>query len=402
MTAATTITTPAVRARPKNALSELNATFHELGFHRKLTGKILFEGVFMVTLMCGGIIIFFEYHSWWVKAFALWFSSLGLLAITTNAHSSAHYATSDKRWLNWTLQLVEYGFFIGLSATYWRNKHVVVHHPTPNVVGLDDDIDLLPWFALDEKAFNEAKGFKRWWFEHQWYLVPIIINFNALNLLYSSYKFLWKALRNPKERRALHWIDLGLVLAHYAVFMFLPMLWFPPLYCVAFWVVRYFGAGWAIFIAFAPAHFPAEALFLSKGNKDRAEYLRNRDFVLLQCATTCNIRTTWFGNLFCGGTDYQIEHHLFPGISHPHYPKMAPYVKRWCEEHGYPYRTVGMLEGFWKSWMAFRYPKPLRETEEVSRLMVEEAQRAFIEQGQLAAARLLGGEPARELADYTM
>ncbi|MEO9036604.1 MAG: acyl-CoA desaturase [Gemmatimonadaceae bacterium] len=380
----------------------MNSRFHEMGFHKKLTGRILFEGVFMITLMCGGIVIFFEYHSLWVKAFALWFSSIGLLAITTNTHTSAHYATSDKRWVNWALQLIGYSFFIGLSATYWRHKHVVVHHPTPNVVGLDDDIDLLPFFALDECAVQASTGFRRWWFDHQWLLVPIIINLNALSLLNSSYKFLWRALRNPEERKPLHLIDLSLVLLHYAVFMFLPMLWFPPLYCIAFWVVRYFCAGWAIFIVFAPAHFPAEALFLSKGNKQRAEYLRNRDFVLLQCATTCNIKTTWFGNLFCGGTDYQIEHHLFPGISHPHYPKMAPYVKAWCEEHGYPYRTVTFVEGFWKSWMSFRYPKPVRETEEVARLMVEEAQRDFIEQEHLAAAKLLGGNPARALADYTL
>jgi hypothetical protein len=51
--------------------------------------------------------------------------------------------------------------------------------------------------------------------------------------------------------------------------------------------------------------------------------------------------------------------------------------------------------------MTFRYPKPVRETEEVSRLTVEEARRDFIEQDQLAAARLLGGDPAKELADYT-
>lgn len=385
-----------------HALSELNKQFHAMGFHRKLTGRILAEGVLMVTLMVGGIFLFLAYESWWIRAFALWVSSLGLLAITTNAHTSAHYATSDKRWVNWTLQLVEYGFFIGLSATYWRHKHVVVHHPTPNVIGLDDDIDLLPWLALNETEFNESRGLKRFWFRHQWLLVPVIINFNALNLLVSSYRFLWSQLRDPAQRKALHWIDLGLILGHYAAFVFIPMLWFPPLYCVAFWVLRYFLAGWAIFIVFAPAHFPAEALFLSKGSKDRASYLKNRDFVLLQCATTMNIRTTWFGNLFCGGTDYQIEHHLFPGISHPHYPRMAPIVKKWCEEHGYPYRTVGFIEGFWKSWMTFRHPKPVHEAEEVIGVMAAAAERGFVvEQEELAKARLLGGDPSLELADYT-
>ena len=384
-----------------HALSELNRQFHELGYHRKPTGRLLLEGALMVTMMVGGIFIILSYDSWLVKAFAFWMSTCGVLGITTSTHTAAHYAASDRRWLNWTWQLVGYGFFIGLSATYWRHKHVIVHHPTPNVVGLDDDIDLMPWFAIDAESYRRSTGIKRWWFDHQWLLVPLVINFNALNLQVSSYRFLWSALRDPAQRKPLHWLDLAMVLGHFAAFVFIPMLWFPPLWCIGFWVLRYFGAGWAIFIAFAPAHFPAEALFLAKGSKDRASYLRNRDFVLLQCATTMNLRTTWFGNLICAGTDYQIEHHLFPGIAHPHYPKMAPIVKRWCEEHGYPYRTVGMAEGFWKSWMTFRHPKAVVESEEVSRLTVEEARRDFIVQDQLAEARLLGGDPARQLADYT-
>jgi linoleoyl-CoA desaturase len=387
---------------PVHALSELNKQFHTMGFHQKLPGRILLELVVVVSCMVGGILLFVAVENWLVRVVALWISSLGLLGITTNTHTSAHYATSSKRWVNWTLQLIGYSFFIGLSATYWRHKHVIVHHPTPNVVGLDDDIDLLPWMAINETEFAASRGLRRWWYRHQWMFLPIIINFNALNLLVSSYRFLWSALRDPGERKPLHWIDLSLIGAHYAVFMFLPMLWFPPLYCVGFWVIRYFLAGWAIFIVFAPAHFPAEALFLSRGNKDRATYLKNRDFVLLQCATTMNIRTSRFGNFFCGGTDYQIEHHLFPGISHPHYPKMAPIVKQWCEAHGYPYRTVGFLEGFWKSWMTFRHPKPVYDTEEVGDAVADAAQREFmIQQSELAAAELLGGDPERELSDYT-
>lgn len=344
-----------------HALSQLNKQFHALGFHRKLTGRIILELVLMVTMMVGGMLIIVQYDSWLVKAFGFWMSALGGLAITTNSHSAAHYATSDKRWVNWTLQLIGYSYFIGLSATYWRHKHVIVHHPTPNVVGLDDDIDLLPWFALDAKSYQESRGLKRWWFDHQWPLVPLIINFNALNLLHSSYRFLWGALRNPAERRLVHWIDFALVVGHFATFVFLPMLWFPPLWCIGFWLLRYFGLGWAIFIAFAPAHFPAEALFLSKGNKDRASYLKNRDFVLLQCATTMNIRTSWFGNLICGGTDYQIEHHLFPGVSHVYYPSMSSLVADFCRRNGYPYRTLGWGEGLWKTFAAFAHPRPVTD-----------------------------------------
>jgi linoleoyl-CoA desaturase len=37
---------------------------------------------------------------------------------------------------------------------------------------------------------------------------------------------------------------------------------------------------------------------------------------------------TWY----LGGLNYQIEHHLFPKISHIHYPRLAPIVERVCTE----------------------------------------------------------------------
>jgi fatty acid desaturase len=39
----------------------------------------------------------------------------------------------------------------------------------------------------------------------------------------------------------------------------------------------------------------------------------------------------------CGHLNYQIEHHLFPGVSQYHYPALAPIVKQTCKEFGLPY-----------------------------------------------------------------
>jgi linoleoyl-CoA desaturase len=38
-----------------------------------------------------------------------------------------------------------------------------------------------------------------------------------------------------------------------------------------------------------------------------------------------------------GGLNYQVEHHLFPRISHVHYPAISRIVKATCQEHGLPY-----------------------------------------------------------------
>eukprot|EP00811_Abedinium_folium_P002511 NODE_12305_length_1233_cov_3.825497.p1 GENE.NODE_12305_length_1233_cov_3.825497~~NODE_12305_length_1233_cov_3.825497.p1 ORF type:complete len:344 (+),score=66.89 NODE_12305_length_1233_cov_3.825497:73-1032(+) len=51
-------------------------------------------------------------------------------------------------------------------------------------------------------------------------------------------------------------------------------------------------------------------------------------------------------DIFCylfGGINFQIEHHLFPSISHMHYPAIAPIVKRTCMEFDIPYYNCPSL-----------------------------------------------------------
>ena len=38
---------------------------------------------------------------------------------------------------------------------------------------------------------------------------------------------------------------------------------------------------------------------------------------------------------FVGGLNYQIEHHLFPKVSHVHYPEISKIVMAKCKELGY-------------------------------------------------------------------
>ena len=44
-----------------------------------------------------------------------------------------------------------------------------------------------------------------------------------------------------------------------------------------------------------------------------------------------------FVRWFTGGLNYQVEHHIFPNISHIHYSKIADIVKRTAKEFNLPY-----------------------------------------------------------------
>jgi linoleoyl-CoA desaturase len=63
-----------------------------------------------------------------------------------------------------------------------------------------------------------------------------------------------------------------------------------------------------------------------------------QEWAIHQVSTTANFDTdnkiiSWL----LGGLNFQIEHHLFPRISHIHYPKISELVKETCKEYNVKY-----------------------------------------------------------------
>jgi hypothetical protein len=63
-----------------------------------------------------------------------------------------------------------------------------------------------------------------------------------------------------------------------------------------------------------------------------------QDWCKMQIHNSGNFAAAWpiWSRLF-GGINHQIEHHLFPNVCNYHYPRIAPIVKRFCIENGFPY-----------------------------------------------------------------
>ena len=62
---------------------------------------------------------------------------------------------------------------------------------------------------------------------------------------------------------------------------------------------------------------------------------------------------SWLLTFYTGGLNYQVEHHLFPGICHVHYPKIAKIVKETAKEYNVPYYEHKTFWGALKSHVAF-------------------------------------------------
>ena len=117
----------------------------------------------------------------------------------------------------------------------------------------------------------------------------------------------------------------------------------PMLFSGAHWAQVLFGwclmqliAGFLLAIVFQPAHVMEEHDYqmAEKGAQLDVDPLTH------QLRTTSNFGTNSRLFTWCvGGLNHQIEHHLFPNISHVHLRNIAPIVKKTAEEFGIPYRS---------------------------------------------------------------
>jgi linoleoyl-CoA desaturase len=74
---------------------------------------------------------------------------------------------------------------------------------------------------------------------------------------------------------------------------------------------------------------------------------------------------------FVGGLNYQIEHHLFPRISHVHYPAISKIVMEKCKEFNLPYNKYDTMSEAVASH--FRVMKQLGKRPEALALQVKAA-----------------------------
>jgi linoleoyl-CoA desaturase len=96
----------------------------------------------------------------------------------------------------------------------------------------------------------------------------------------------------------------------------------------------HYTAGLILSLVFQLAHIMDEAdmpIPDSEGN------IKN-NWAIHQLKTTVNFASSnKLVNWFTGGLNHQIEHHIFPNISHVHYNKIAGIVKKTVKEFKLPY-----------------------------------------------------------------
>jgi linoleoyl-CoA desaturase len=255
-------------------------------------------------------------------------SAIGFNVMHDGGHGSFSKSKLVNRMAAFSLNV------LGGNSFIWNTKHNIIHHSYTNVAGVDDDINIQPWMRMS----SSQKRLKLHKYQHVyfWGLYAMLYILWIFLLDYNKY-FKSKVGDVPLKKMSLmdHINFWFFKVVHAFIFIALPIY----MTSVAAWAIGFFitavVTGLLISIVFQLAHTVEHTTF-PVANIDTNKI--DNEWAIHQVNTTANFATN--NKLVCwlvGGLNFQIEHHLFPKISHVHYPAVSKIVRQACADHGIQY-----------------------------------------------------------------
>ncbi len=278
----------------------------------------LFAAAILVTLVTSNFAV--QMAGAVLLAFAL--GQGGLLM-----HDTTHRQTNRPGTFNDFLSLLTGPCMLGISSEWWIDKHNR-HHSHPNQLGQDPDIEI--GLAFTPEQAREANGFLRFIVKYQAFFFFPLLLLEAFHLKLASVKFL-------RRNRSPHRLLETLLLSAHNVGLVVFAIWaLGPWRALAFLGLSHALTGLYVGAIFAPNHKGMEML----------EEDTPLDFFRRQVITARNVRRSWFNDMWYGGLNYQIEHHLFPNMPRNRLGEAQRIVRAFCRERGVPYHETGMLRSY--------------------------------------------------------
>ena len=328
----------------------VNEYFNSRNLSRNGNSEMIFKTAFMFTLyiipyalIISGVVS----NVWWMLALsAVMGVAVGGIGLSV-MHDANHGAYSSKKWVNNLLGLSRN--VVGGNAFNWKVQHNVLHHTYTNIHDVDEDIS--PRGVLRLSPHGEWKAFHRFQHFYAWFFYGLM---TLVWVLVKDYVRIVKYQKDGlvKKQRAsigVEWTVLLLSKAIYITYIFvIPVLvlsvtWWQLL--IGFLLMHYI-AGFILAVIFQPAHVIDGTDYPLPNGEGKMD----NSWAIHQLHTTTNFANrnrllSWY----VGGLNFQVEHHLFPGVCHVHYRKIARIVEQTAKEFGVPYKAeatfIGALRG---------------------------------------------------------
>jgi fatty acid desaturase (delta-4 desaturase) len=240
-------------------------------------------------------------------------------------HDANHGAVSKRPWVNKL-----YGYsqdWIGGSRLLWIRQHVVGHHVHTNRENYDPDTQA--GAALNLSHYTSPRPYmsvQNYYFAPLLHLLGLQWVFGQMHSLLSMN---FKGKRIPASLTKERNIAVAFRVLFYLRRFVIPFALHPTVHsivCMYVWL----GVG-ALYLGF---FFILSHIF--EGSKGMSEKAANIDWTRQQIESSSTLCGSWLG-VSNGGLNYQIEHHLFPRMSHAHYAAISVPVREACARNGVHY-----------------------------------------------------------------
>lgn len=276
----------------------------------------------------------------WGKLFLTFCMGTGIAGIGfCIAHDAMHgaysHSTKINKWLSLTMDLA------GSSTYTWHLKHNLSHHSFTNIHHFDEDIRGVKLIRFSPYArfypfhrYQHLYGF----FLYAFVYLNVVFIYNFQQLFQKEFGAFRKIIHPASE--VIKMILWKLFFVFYTIVVPLMILNIPLWQFVLGFLSMSITAGVILGLIFNLAHIVEETNFPLP---DQNQKIANT-WAIHQLETTNNFAPenkllTWY----CGGLNYQIEHHLFPHICSVHYPAISKIVKETALKYGLPYHSHSTL-----------------------------------------------------------
>jgi linoleoyl-CoA desaturase len=279
--------------------------------------------------------------------------ALAACALAFNVfHDANHGAWSERTSTNLALSRMTC-IVLGPARFFWRYKHHTLHHRGPNVSKWDDDVESRGFLRLSP----QQPWRPRYRYQHRFAFLLYAFNTIEWVFIKDFVQLLTGRLNEHQATPTMSRSDIlefwTCKLAHFAGFVLLPFMFHPALEVLVALGVVHVAMGFILTVVFQLAHLNEHAAFPAAAEGSRSAV--DSDWGAHQLLTTMNFATqSRVINWFTGGLNFQIEHHLFPAMSHTYYPEVSAIVRSTVAEFGLPYHyEVCLLDGMCRLLMLF-------------------------------------------------
>jgi len=264
-------------------------------------------------------------------------------------HDASHYGVSKIVWINRILHTLWSDWNLW-SHFGWLRHHVYGHHSYTGIWQQDPDLVNSSTYIRKHPNGTFRKVYETQHI-HAWFLLAFVPNQHLGQAL--GY------LRGFISNFSVFCVPLGAVpMSDILVWLciYIPSVYFHfvyPFQCQTFVsafimiLIYWTGMGIGYMCNVIPNHDTIDT------HMSAIKEGEIRDWGVQQVLASGNHTTDggFWSKYICsmfGGMNYQIEHHLFPAVSHVHYPGIAMIVQKTCAEFGVKYVTHSWLMAMWK------------------------------------------------------